>query len=78
MRERIAANVTCTRKTLSAPELDEVQPPIMPRQAAATSANGPQADTLSDENPVPEKIETRLKSVVRTICSTGRSVAPMR
>ena len=78
MRDRIAAKATWTRKTLSAPELDEVQPPIMSTQAATTTANGPQAATLSEKKPVPEKIETRLKSVLRTAVSTGTSVVRIR
>ena len=74
----MAASVTCTRNTLSAPELDEEQPPIIPIQAATTTANGPQFEIESLPNPVPEKTEIRLKSVPRNTASTGRSLVKRR
>ena len=74
----MAASVTCTRNTLSAPELDEEQPPIIPTQAAATTANGPQSEIDSVPKPVPENTEIRLKSVPRNTASTGRSLVKSR
>ena len=67
----MARIITCTRNTVSAPELDPEQPPIRPRISATTIANGPQPLNDPEKNPVPVSTEVRLNSASRKIGSTA-------